>query len=79
MRYRGRGMKVMGFLIFLTPETHWPSVGISSILGLDNILILLSFSYQLLFLWNSNFLDVCHIIVHVLSKLKRLSGIGLDT
>ena len=50
MSQRGQGVKVVGFfLIFLTPETHWPSVGISSILRLDNILILFSFSYQLLF------------------------------
>ena len=49
MRHRVRGVKVVGFLIFLFPETHSPSVEISSILRLDNILILFSFSYQLLF------------------------------
>ena len=71
MRHSGRGVKVVGFLIFLTPATHWLSVGIGSILRLDNILILFSFSHQLPFLWNSDFLVVCHILVHVLSKLKR--------
>ena len=40
---------VVGFLIFLTPETHWFSVDIGSILRLDYILILFSFFYQLLF------------------------------
>ena len=49
MRQLGRGVKVVGLLIFLTPETHWTSVGISSILRLDNILILFLFPYQLLF------------------------------
>ena len=49
MRHRGRGVKVVGFFIFLTPETHLVSVDIGSILRLDNILILFSFSYQLLF------------------------------
>ena len=44
MRHRGRGVKVVGFLIFLTPETHWFSVGIGSILRLDYILNLFSFS-----------------------------------
>ena len=38
MRHRGRGIKVVGFLIFLTPETHWFSVGIGSTLRLDYIL-----------------------------------------
>ena len=49
MRNRGRGLKVVGFLIFLTPDPRWFSVGICSILRLDNILILFLFSYQLLF------------------------------
>ena len=71
MRQRGRGVKVVGFLISLTPGTHWFLVGRISILRLYNILILILFSYQLLFWWNNNFLAVCHIIVHVLSKLKR--------
>ena len=62
--------------MFLTLETHWPSNGISSILLLDNILILFSFSYQIKI---SKFHVVCHIIVHLLSKLKQLSGIGLYT
>ena len=39
MRHRGRGVKVIGFLQFLTPETRWFAVGIGSILSLDNILI----------------------------------------
>ena len=71
MRHRGQGVKVVGFLVFLTSETHWVSVGIGSILRLGNIFILFSFPYQLLFLWNSNFLVADHIIVHVLSKLKN--------
>ena len=45
MRHRGRGVKLVGF-IFLTPETHWPSVGKSSFLRLDNILILFSFYFN---------------------------------
>ena len=49
MKRRGREVKVKGFLIFLTPDIHWLSVGIGSILRLDNILILFLFSYQLLF------------------------------
>ena len=49
MRHRGRGVKVIGLLIFLNPETRWFSVGIGSILGIDYIFILLSFSYQFLF------------------------------
>ena len=49
MRHRGRGVKVVGFLIFLTPETHWFSVGIDSTLRLEYILISFLFSYQLLF------------------------------
>ena len=47
MRHRDRGVKVIGFLIFLTPESRWFSVGIGSILRLDNILILFSFSYHI--------------------------------
>ena len=39
MSHRGRGVKVVGFLIFLTPETHWLSVGKGSNLRVDNILI----------------------------------------
>ena len=35
------------FLVFLTPETRWFSVGIGSIIHLDNIWILFSLSYQL--------------------------------
>ena len=34
------------FSFFLTPETHWLSVSIDSILRLDNILILFSLSYH---------------------------------
>ena len=49
MSRRGRGIKVVGFFKFLTPETHWFSVDIGLILRLDNILILFSFSYELLF------------------------------
>ena len=49
MKHCGRGFKMIGLLIFLTPETRWFSVGIGSILGLDNISILFSFSYQFLF------------------------------
>ena len=49
MSRRGRGVEMVGFLIFLTPVTHWFSVGIGSILRLDNSLSLFSFSYQLLF------------------------------
>ena len=49
MRHRGRGVKVIGLLIFLTLETRWFSVGIGLILGLDNILILFSFSNQFIF------------------------------
>ena len=37
MRHRGRGVEVVGFFIFLTPETHWFSVGIGSIIRLDHI------------------------------------------
>ena len=66
MGSRRRGVKVVGIFILLTPATQWFSVGIGSILRLDNIFILFSFSYQLLFQWNSNSLVVCHIIVHVL-------------
>ena len=36
----------------LTPKTYWLSMGIASIIRLDNILILLSYSYQYLFLTN---------------------------
>ena len=46
MKHRGRGVKVVGLLLFLASETHWLSVGIGSILRLDNIFILFSFSYQ---------------------------------
>ena len=49
MRHRGQGVKVTRLLIFSTPETRWFSVGMGSILGLDNILILFLFSYQFLF------------------------------
>ena len=49
MSRRGEGVRVLGFVIFLTPETYWFLVGIGSILRLDNILILFSFSYQLHF------------------------------
>ena len=38
MKHRGRGVKVIGLLLFLASETHWWSVGIGSILRLDNIL-----------------------------------------
>ena len=48
MDHRGRGDKVLGLLLFLASETHWFSVGIGSILHLDNIFILFSFSYQFL-------------------------------
>ena len=70
MKHRGRGMKVVGILLFLASDTHWLSVGIGSTLRLDNIFILFSFSCQLLLKWNSNFLVAYHIIVHVLLKLK---------
>ena len=69
MKHPGKGVKVVGLLLFLA-ETDVLSEGKGSILRLDNILILFSFSYQLLSLRNSNFLVACHIIVHVLSKLK---------
>ena len=49
MRQCGGGAKVVGFLIFLTLEVHWLKVGIGSIRRPNNILILFSFSYQLLF------------------------------
>ena len=49
MKHRGWGAKVLEVLILLTPETHWFTVGIGSILLLDNILNLSLFSYQLLF------------------------------
>ena len=39
MKRRGRGVKEVGFLIFLTPETNWLLVTIGSILRLDNIQI----------------------------------------
>ena len=42
MRRCGRGVKVVGLLIFLTRETRWFSVGIGSVLRLDNYLILFS-------------------------------------
>ena len=50
MKRRGLGVKMVVLLIFLTPvsknqKTHWLTVGIGSILRLDNILILYSFSY----------------------------------
>ena len=37
MKHRGRGVKVVGLLIFLASETHGSSVGIGSFLRLDNI------------------------------------------
>ena len=37
MKRRGREVKVVGLLIFLTTETHWLSMGIGSILRLYNI------------------------------------------
>ena len=49
MRPRDQGVKEVGFLVFLIPEAHWFSVVIGSILRLDKILILFSFSYQLIF------------------------------
>ena len=48
MKHRGRRVKVVGLLLCLASETHWLSVGIDSTLPLDKILILFSFSYQLL-------------------------------
>ena len=42
MKRCGRGVKMVGLLISLTPETHWLSVGMCSILRLDNILIFCS-------------------------------------
>ena len=80
MSHRCRGVKVVGFYIhvFLTPETHWFSVGIGSILRLDYIVILFSFSINY-FCNEIVIFVVCHIIVHELSKLKRQSGIGLYT
>ena len=49
MNHRGKGVKVVGLLLFLASETHWLSVKIGSILRLDNIFISFSFSDQLLF------------------------------
>ena len=51
MSRRGQRVKVVEFLIFLTPETHWIAVGIGSILSLDNIFDFINFRslYQLLF------------------------------
>ena len=46
MKHRGQGVKMVGLLLFLASETHWLSVDIGSILRLDNIFILFSFSYQ---------------------------------
>ena len=39
MKHRGRGVKVVGLLLFLASETLWLSVGIDSTLRFDNILI----------------------------------------
>ena len=47
MLHRGRGVKVVGLLLFLASERHWLLVGIGSILLLGNIFILFPFSYQL--------------------------------
>ena len=39
MKHPGQGVKVVGLLLFLALETHWLSVGIGSILRLNNIFI----------------------------------------
>ena len=45
MKHRGRGVNLVGLLVFLALEILRLSVGIGSILRLDNIFILFSFSY----------------------------------
>ena len=51
MKHRGRGVKVVGLLLFLASETHWLSGGIGSILRLDNIFyfifVLLSITFEM--------------------------------